>query len=164
MVRHFADLRMPAERLLESAVSTAQSGSGDEVVPLSHHPRRGSRAASSSTFPYGLYRQKEYLPLLTTTDRAGRAPEKLLLPLTSGYEWPRLILLEGYRRKVREPSAPYLRAISALRGIVCGATELVPLFQDLMVSDSVRLTVEGHVESSEYLRSTMRSLLKCSDN
>lgn len=32
--RHFADLRMPAERLLESAVSTAQSGSGDEVVPL----------------------------------------------------------------------------------------------------------------------------------
>lgn len=84
--------------------------------------------------------------------------------LDSGYEWPRLILLEGYRRKVREPSAPYLRAISALRGIVCGATELVPLFQDLMVSDSVRLTVEGHVESSEYLRSTMRSLLKCSDN
>ena len=75
---------MPAERLLESAVSTAQSGSGDEVVPLSHHPRRGSRAASSSTFPYGLYRQKEYLPLLTTTGRAGRAPEKLLLPLTFG--------------------------------------------------------------------------------
>lgn len=146
------------------SVAMRMGGSSRSGGSVSHHPRRGSRAASSSTFPYGLYRQKEYLPLLTTIGRAGRAPEKLLLPLTSGYEWPRLILLEGYRRKVREPSAPYLRAISALRGIVCGATELVPLFQDLMVSDSVRLTVEGHVESSEYLRSTMRSLLKCSDN
>ncbi len=35
-------------------------------------------------FPYGHYRQKEYLPLLTTIGRAGRAPEKLLLPLTFG--------------------------------------------------------------------------------
>ena len=87
-------------RMVEERYRSEQSGSGDEVVPLSHHPRRGSRAASSSTFPYGLYRQKEYLPLLTTIGRAGRAPEKLLLPLTSGYEWPRLILLEGYRRKV----------------------------------------------------------------
>ena len=67
---------MPAERLLESAVSTAQSGLSDEVILLSHHPRRGSRAASSSTFPYGLYRQKEYLPLLTTIGRARRAQRR----------------------------------------------------------------------------------------
>lgn len=59
-------------------------GSSKNGGSVSHHPRRGSRAASSSTFPYGLYRQKEYLPLLTTTGRAGRAPEKLLLPLTFG--------------------------------------------------------------------------------
>lgn len=82
------------------SVAMRMGGSSRSGGSVSHHPRRGSRAASSSTFPYGLYRQKEYLPLLTTTDRAGRAPEKLLLPLTSGYEWPRLILLEGYRRKV----------------------------------------------------------------
>ena len=59
-------------------------GSSKNGGSVSHHPRRGSRAASSSTFPYGLYRQKEYLPLLTTTGRAGRALEKLLLPLTFG--------------------------------------------------------------------------------
>lgn len=47
-------------------------GSSRSGGSVSHHPRRGSRAASSSTFPYGLYRQKEYLPLLTTTCRVAR--------------------------------------------------------------------------------------------
>ena len=59
MFRRYEDGRLVEERRLGFASS-----------------RRGSRAASSSTFPYGLYRQKEYLPLLTTTGRAGRAPEK----------------------------------------------------------------------------------------